>query len=608
MKRFFLLTLFLLLIPILSNAQDDNGSNNQGLPTEGSYFTPQTSKSLYPVEWDDQLKQAIESGNTSEEMRLRNLINSKTSHLKTVPDLNDADQLISYGVPYNTPDWLSSDILIYSGDIGQTNTGGRRIAMVMGEDGNLYVAYIVRPVTGTNGRINIAYSQNGGLTWQAVGSVTSTTAYFGQLAMTVNVRGTSPDSARVHVFYSRSTDGTNFNDATINWVSYRSNGTAAMGGVTAIAPSSGRRMWYPTAYSDGWYWTTSTWIGVVAGEYSNSGDTCISLRKARTDDWGATYTVTSLTDSYPSWGDYVPSAAFKRNSSTSTDSVYIAVERRFPASPSITRILATPWSNTATLHRYSVPTTGGPYTNPCITIVQSASAFNNSRIIFVSALLNNQAIYHRSENGGSTWTTNSSLGLSGEIVPDFTFISSDTSQSGPGNIIACYQMGNGDTIVIRRGTTGGSLGTREYKLNEFRSSNFNSPVVAVYNDGGTRYSAFSYTGIVSNYTSNVYFDQENLTTGITNNNGIVNGYQLSQNYPNPFNPSTSINFSIPKSGNVRLVVYDLLGKEVATLVNENLTIGNYTVDFKGTSLASGVYFYKLITNDFTDIKKMTLVK
>ncbi len=92
-------------------------------------------------------------------------------------------------------------------------------------------------------------------------------------------------------------------------------------------------------------------------------------------------------------------------------------------------------------------------------------------------------------------------------------------------------------------------------------------------------------------------------------------YSLSQNYPNPFNPVTIIRFSIPAvdsrlRGNDRVLlkVYDILGKEVQTLVNESLQPGTYETSFDGSSLTSGVYFYKLITNEFTETKKMLLIK
>lgn len=85
-------------------------------------------------------------------------------------------------------------------------------------------------------------------------------------------------------------------------------------------------------------------------------------------------------------------------------------------------------------------------------------------------------------------------------------------------------------------------------------------------------------------------------------------YSLAQNYPNPFNPSTSIRFEIPTDGIVKLKIYDMLGKEVVTIVNEQKIAGAYVVDFNASGLASGVYFYKLEVNDFSEIRKMTLVK
>lgn len=98
-------------------------------------------------------------------------------------------------------------------------------------------------------------------------------------------------------------------------------------------------------------------------------------------------------------------------------------------------------------------------------------------------------------------------------------------------------------------------------------------------------------------------------TGVSNiSNEIPEGFSLKQNYPNPFNPVTNINFSIPKSGFVKITVFDITGKEVAKLVNEQLSAGTYNADFNASSLSSGAYFYRLETEGFTDIKKMILVK
>jgi len=88
----------------------------------------------------------------------------------------------------------------------------------------------------------------------------------------------------------------------------------------------------------------------------------------------------------------------------------------------------------------------------------------------------------------------------------------------------------------------------------------------------------------------------------------ISNFILHQNYPNPFNPSTSIEFTLPKSEFTTLKVFNILGKEVETLVSNNLNQGNHTYQFDGKNLASGVYYYQLVAGDFTVIKKMVLIK
>lgn len=95
--------------------------------------------------------------------------------------------------------------------------------------------------------------------------------------------------------------------------------------------------------------------------------------------------------------------------------------------------------------------------------------------------------------------------------------------------------------------------------------------------------------------------------GIINNSTPVT-FKLSQNYPNPFNPSTKIDYSIAKGSIVKIVVYDVLGRVVKTIVNEKETPGNYTIEFNAVNLSSGVYFYRLETAAFTDVRKMILLK
>lgn len=132
---------------------------------------------------------------------------------------------------------------------------------------------------------------------------------------------------------------------------------------------------------------------------------------------------------------------------------------------------------------------------------------------------------------------------------------------------------------------------------------------------------------VSGTSGGVYYNVG--TVGISNTGSVANSFQLYQNYPNPFNPVTVIKFAIPPplsangaylplSGGdatanagavgVRLIVYDMLGREIAVLINESMQPGSYSVDWDASNFPSGVYFYKLTSGDFSESKKMLLVK
>ena len=128
-------------------------------------------------------------------------------------------------------------------------------------------------------------------------------------------------------------------------------------------------------------------------------------------------------------------------------------------------------------------------------------------------------------------------------------------------------------------------------------------------------------GVMSSSSNNNYvgfwYTQGYITTGIKQepNKGIPTEYRLDQNYPNPFNPSTIIEFSLPETGNVMLKVFNVLGEEVAVLVNEELTAGWYKVEWRANGFASGMYIYRLQVNPsggsgggYTATKKLMLVK
>lgn len=112
----------------------------------------------------------------------------------------------------------------------------------------------------------------------------------------------------------------------------------------------------------------------------------------------------------------------------------------------------------------------------------------------------------------------------------------------------------------------------------------------------------------SQQSAPVTFGVTTAPIGITQISSIVKEFKLEQNYPNPFNPVTNINFSIPKSEFVSLRVYDILGREVKSLISEQMSPGVYNVDFDASGLSSGMYYYSLRAGDNVSVKKMVLVK
>jgi len=126
--------------------------------------------------------------------------------------------------------------------------------------------------------------------------------------------------------------------------------------------------------------------------------------------------------------------------------------------------------------------------------------------------------------------------------------------------------------------------------------------VAFNSDGTVMYTGSFNNGVVYKYTG--------VFTSLRRHENVVTpeNYTLKQNYPNPFNPTTTIDFTIAKSGKTVLKVYNVLGQEILTLVNKNLSAGDYSISFDASKLSSGMYIYKLQSGDFTDTRKMTLIK
>jgi hypothetical protein len=194
--------------------------------------------------------------------------------------------------------------------------------------------------------------------------------------------------------------------------------------------------------------------------------------------------------------------------------------------------------------------------------------------------MNGGATLQQTTNGGTTFTANA--------VP------------GTGNIQGLCGVGSkwwvGRANIVYQSTNNGTAWTTAFTASG-TSQIWNMTIARTG-------SPYIYAGRVNG----TILKYGGLVLGTPVNNAVVTDYSLNQNYPNPFNPTTSISFAIPQNGFVSLKVYNMLGKEVATLVNGNLNSGQHNYNFNASNLASGVYFYKLEAGNFSEVKKMSLIK
>lgn len=494
-------------------------------------------------------------------------------------------------------DWYGSDIQVTNSNVAFAG-GYRQLDLKKGEDGWMYLAVNKRGVPGINGQITVYSSSNGGAVWSTVANITSISGYFGSLTMLVESRNDNvPDSTRILVYATLSANS-NLNDAYLVCSSFRRDGSAS-NFFNVANPSAGNRFVYPSACSDGMFWSNLTFMHVILREESNSG-AYIAMHHFRSNSWGASHTVGTNNNNV--FEDRYPSAAFSNE--VGSDSVYFAVEREVAGNEFEIRLFSTMEvpTNTFSIRYITDAAPGTIYERPAITIQQRN--FSLPQRILVTCTKNDRAVYHYSIDGGALWNIDFGLGL-GSMPVDYTSCSSDTSTANGKDFISAFVDLNGDSVTVRHGELG-NLGAPMYKKNGVASTGSLAPVSAIYSEGNTKYSAFAYSGLGP---AGVYYNMESLVTGITPvSNEVPNAFNLEQNYPNPFNPVTNIKFAVAKTGLVTLKVYDISGREVAQLVNMDLNAGTYNFDFNASHLSSGIYFYRLTTNNYTDTKKMVLVK
>lgn len=235
----------------------------------------------------------------------------------------------------------------------------------------------------------------------------------------------------------------------------------------------------------------------------------------------------------------------------------------------------------------------------------------------------------KSTNAGLNWIQVNSGGITSmQFSVDFTDANTGISVGSSGTMYRTTNAGLNWTLLpsVTQNTLNGIYFVNSLTGYICGTNLGNDCSVLKTTNGGLNW-ARQNTG-TSNILNSVYFSNANTgfvvgeagtilkttnggasTVGVnTISTAVPQTHYLGQNYPNPFNPVTKIKFELPKNSFVKIIVYDISGKEIETLVKENLKAGIYETDFNGSNRSSGIYFYKLFTSDFIETKKMILVK
>jgi photosystem II stability/assembly factor-like uncharacterized protein len=264
------------------------------------------------------------------------------------------------------------------------------------------------------------------------------------------------------------------------------------------------------------------------------------------------------------------------------------------------------------------------------------TGWNNSLALMYNVILfgtNNSRIY-KSTNSGQSFsyiTTPEQNSTALWIYWDTVYVS--FVYSGGNNIYASTNGGNNWTQISCpdtgsfNGFCPGYVGVESYPPMGVYAIRNNTKVYYSGSAWGNFYGEYTApSGIYNHMAYDVGVSYWHFSWAVRSNGGITRislfrggavtklssfipaDFSLSQNYPNPFNPNTNINFQISKTSDVKLIVFDVLGREIANIVNEQLLPGTYEIEWDGTNYPSGVYFYKLITAGYTGTRKMVLLK
>ncbi len=594
-----LLIAFFLIIPVISFSQTADEIKREAYPE----IQQTVDNSDYSKLLND-LTEAKKSGNQVLFKKYLDELNTKYAGngnvIKPKPLPEDRNYFVAtmkhpVEVGY-MPDWANGENKIFGLNVGTSSAGNPRAysRMVKIENdtlGNLYVGLL----NGTKDTLIFFRSTNQGVSWTQIQAIAAGSGYYYynfdfaladtiggfKFGMTVSIApNTTPYQGTVY-YADMLTDGSGFSPATV-WT-----------------PASGRGVVGVTICTDAYDWSpANTYWYIAASNLDATTGVTSFVPVAYSPNWGTTWIQDTARSTY---NDY------ELDINYNFDSVYVLLTNNLSPSNENLRlryISIGAWGTNVSWKQFNPANTTSPEYEGSLAVNRKTNAMAVSYTVNESS---NENIYYSYAANGINWTTGVAIATLSNNENRST-LHGAVQQAGAFRLAYCSEDTGPDSVFymstsnISSGFTNRTLVSR---VNLSTGVLAPSVVGFVYGGGNTA-GAVIFAG---NGPTNLWYNSSNLTTGFEPiSQTTPEKYSLNQNYPNPFNPVTTIKFSISKNEFVSLKVYDILGKEIATLVNQNANAGEYEVTFDATKLTSGVYFYKLTSGNFSDVKKMILVK
>jgi len=595
MKKIQLLLLFSLFFGInLLNAQSNSDKYREANP-EQNYVQDNSEKAQL---WKKMIDAKFQR-NESLYNQLQQEFNAKypDNGDRIAPSNTDPHPDNSGINPPFNGDWGTGDVRIYAGalPLGPAANSQGIFDLEVDTLGNKYAALI----SANKDSLSIYKSTDQGLTWTRITRINpGGTNKWNALDMYIT---DSLGVFRIGIAACRTTTASSF-DGEIWWMSVIDDGSGfRTQQIQATAPNTG--MMNPSIISDGWEYSASLTYWYITYQRVNSGTgvgtQCLA---SLTRNWGYAWEHDTVRSGFNDFNLSMNYADY-----SSAESLYVGITNDItPTDPNlrIFRISLGNFGTTTGWTQFNVANTSSLAEFDCDLAVNRT---NDQMGITYTAGTGNTDILGRYWDGTTYWGTVVNISTQSNSESRARLNCQDRQGAYR---MAFISSGSMDTVIYISGFTLATLGSRQIVNQSSTSgaSTSTSPDVA-----GFRISAGTFGGgVVFSLLGpqDLYYDGSNITpTGITQNETEIPAqYSLSQNYPNPFNPTTNINFSIPKTGLVKISVFDMLGREVAVIVNKEMTAGSYLANFDASKLSSGVYFYRLVSGDFTATKKMMLIK